>query len=245
MNNFDLTKYLANNPLLKEGLSSKEQMVVDDILSVTEGPKDVYNKLVSYGKKGLISLAVLSSVLVGCAEQGDMESAEATIEYVIENNWAGSDEQKMALTAIAYLDSLDANDDAPGETFPGFDVMNATSQDIDRLRDEEKEAWYAGQENPEDKGFQAMERDAMYNTARLYFYRMLDGEGANKFNYPGARDLTDKEKQETLNYTAQIQNKLNSNPSLANKILYKELKVVADYVKRGGNDLPKWFKIIK
>lgn len=107
---FDLKNYLANNPLLNEGLSNKEQMVVDDILSVTEGPKDVYNKLVSYGKKGMMSLAIIASVLTGCAEQGDMGSAKATIEYAIENEWAGSEEDKLYLAAWYETEPTDYSD---------------------------------------------------------------------------------------------------------------------------------------
>ena len=99
---FDLRKYLANNPLLKEGLTSKEQMIVDDILSVVEGPKDVYNKLTSYGKKGMLSLAVLASVIVGCAEQGDIDSANKTIEYALTNEWAGSDREKIFIAILDY-----------------------------------------------------------------------------------------------------------------------------------------------
>jgi len=60
---FDLKKYLANNPLLNEGLSNQEQDIVDDILSVTEGVNDIINKLKNYAKKGLLTAAIISSVV--------------------------------------------------------------------------------------------------------------------------------------------------------------------------------------
>jgi len=63
MDNFDLRKYLAEGKLFEEELSNQEQDIVDDILSVTEGVNDILNKMKVYAKKGLLTLAVISSVL--------------------------------------------------------------------------------------------------------------------------------------------------------------------------------------
>ena len=60
---FNLKKYLAEGKLFKEELSNQEQDIVDDILSVTEGVNDILSKMKVYAKKGLLTLAVISSVL--------------------------------------------------------------------------------------------------------------------------------------------------------------------------------------
>ena len=90
MNNFDLRKYLAENPLLKEGLSNQEQDIVDDILSVTEGLNDILNKMKGYAKKGLLTLAIVTSVVGQLKAQGQTDLAnqveKASTELVVSND---------------------------------------------------------------------------------------------------------------------------------------------------------------
>tara|TARA_R110000803_G_C11775627_1_gene295881 strand:- start:42 stop:548 length:507 start_codon:yes stop_codon:yes gene_type:complete len=82
MNNFDLTKYLATNPLLNEVLSNKEQAIVDDILkgmdlNIEESMLDVGKKMKQYAKKGLLSAAIVASVcgMVSCENNDEAISA--------------------------------------------------------------------------------------------------------------------------------------------------------------------------
>jgi hypothetical protein len=84
---FDLTKYLANNPLLNEGLSNQEQDIVDDILSVTEGVNDIVNKLKNYAKKGLLTAAIISSVIGQLqAQNQDKIANQIPLELSLELN---------------------------------------------------------------------------------------------------------------------------------------------------------------
>jgi hypothetical protein len=73
--NFDLKKYLANNPLLENKLSSQEQDIVDDILSVSEGIKDIMDKIKSYAKKGLLTAVILTAIVSQLKAQGDIDTA--------------------------------------------------------------------------------------------------------------------------------------------------------------------------
>ncbi len=73
---FDLRTYLNNNPLLtEEKLSSDEQNIVDDILSVNEGFNDIMDKIKSYAKKGLLTTAILMSVVGSLKAQNQPELA--------------------------------------------------------------------------------------------------------------------------------------------------------------------------
>jgi hypothetical protein len=233
---FDLKKYLANNPLLNEGLSNKEQMVVNDILSVTEGPKDVYNKLVSYGKKGMMSLAIIASVLTGCAKQGDMDSAEAAIEYAVNNNWAGSDDQKFALTALSYVDSADAKELAPGEFNPDGE------NDPDGGFQADMDAQASGPGSPD---YEARKRDVLYTLTSNYLFDILlndlsPEEAQSKIKGIG----TTLSKEDVLDYISQIENTLSSDSTLAKKLFRAELMGGLEAAKSGEMN-PKWAKLFK
>ena len=71
---FDLTKYLAEGKLY-ENVSSKEQNIVDDILSVSEGLSDIINKIKGYAKKGLLTVAIMASVVGQLKAQGQNDLA--------------------------------------------------------------------------------------------------------------------------------------------------------------------------
>ena len=209
MDNFNLRKYLANNPLLNEGLSNKEQMVVDDILSVTEGPKDVYNKLVSYGKKGMMSLAIIASVLTGCTQQGDMDSAKATIEYATENNWAGSELEKFGIAGSAMVEDDDSK--VGGDELTYNSVKNAQEKDL-------------------------LDQEVIFLQANNYFRRLMQGYDQEyslkylKDNFsPYNQDLNNA----TLDYIKSIEDKLKSNPSLTNDYFIKALTEMVKYAKSG------------
>ena len=213
---FDLRKYLANNPLLNEGLSNKEQMVVDDILSVTEGPKDVYNKLVSYGKKGMMSLAIVASVLTGCAEQGDMDSAKATIEYAIENEWAGSELEKLGLIGGVLVDIDDAQ--------VGGDDLFMSNASTPEERDQ-------------------VNKDVMFTQASLYFYDLMKGKSKEEAesNVKGIGEMT---QEMVLDYIRSIENKIESNPTESDKYFRYELKKMVDGAKDGKLN-PMYLRLIK
>jgi len=85
MKNFDLTKYLSNNPLLNEGLSNQEQDIIDDILSVNEDLESIKDKLKDYAKKGLITVSIMTSVCgtVSCDSEM-MNIAKPSIEMQME-----------------------------------------------------------------------------------------------------------------------------------------------------------------
>ena len=78
------------NNLLKEGLSNQEQDIVDDILSVTEGLNDILNKMKGYAKKGLLTLAIVTSVVGQLKAQGQTDLAnqveKASTELVVSND---------------------------------------------------------------------------------------------------------------------------------------------------------------
>ena len=71
---FNLTKYLAEGKLY-ENASSEEQDIVDDILSVTEGLNDIINKMKNYAKKGLLTAAIIASVVGQLKAQGQTDLA--------------------------------------------------------------------------------------------------------------------------------------------------------------------------
>tara|TARA_R110000822_G_scaffold27219_1_gene81463 strand:+ start:48 stop:791 length:744 start_codon:yes stop_codon:yes gene_type:complete len=241
MNNFNLTKYLADNPLLKEGLAktpllkeglnSQEKGIVDDILSVTEGPKDVFNKLSSYGKKGLISLAILTSVLAGFALQGDKESSQATIEYAIENDWVGSDIEKLALTGMTFIDSI------PGVM--NMEFLNTSHEEKQRIN-----------KKGEGKKYDAIINGTIQLYAWNYFYDLLDGtpvnsardsvknSGASK-KFGDSHEYFPISKEEILNYIGKVEAKLESNTVLSNKLFYNALQ---DILKNPNDPLNPKFK---
>lgn len=73
MDNFDLRKYLSNNILLEKKLTDREQKIVDDILDVaygdvTESKKEALEKMKKYARKGLLTVAIISTVCstIGC-----------------------------------------------------------------------------------------------------------------------------------------------------------------------------------
>ena len=211
---FDLKKYLANNPLLNEGLSKQEKMVVDDIMSVTEGAKDVYNKLVSYGKKGMMSLAIIASVLTSCAEQGDMDSAKATIEYAVSNDWSGSDQEKLGITAIGLINKDDL-------------------QHYSRSDAEQENYDFSIRSNAE---FEEEKQEMLFNEASDYFYNLIKGDTPQsaKSKIKGVGSWYSKE--EALDYIQSIEDKITSNSSLANKIFQEELTYLVKSEEKGGVD---------
>ena len=73
--NFHLTKYLAEGKLYEEKLPTQEQDIIDDILSVTEGLNDIISKMKGYAKKGLLTVAIITSVVGQLKAQGQNDLA--------------------------------------------------------------------------------------------------------------------------------------------------------------------------
>jgi hypothetical protein len=67
---------------LNENLVPQDQAIVNDILSVNEDFNTIKNKIISYGQKGLLTLAILFAVAnsVNAATAGDV--IDSGIEYV-------------------------------------------------------------------------------------------------------------------------------------------------------------------
>ena len=61
----------AVNPDFKRPLPSGEQEIVNDILSLNEGIDSILNKIKEYGKRGLLTTAILLAVALGANAQED------------------------------------------------------------------------------------------------------------------------------------------------------------------------------
>ena len=70
--------------ILNESLSSNEQNIINDILSVNEGENDWWNKFINYGKKGLLTAGIVLSIAFSSAAQQDNKINDV-INYGIEN----------------------------------------------------------------------------------------------------------------------------------------------------------------
>jgi hypothetical protein len=100
MDNFDLKKYLVNNPLLEKKLTPKEQAIVDDILGsvnseIDESLKDAKNKMKQYAKKGLLTTAIITAVC------GTISCGKDILEPLPSNN-----PPITTVTPVNYADTI-------------------------------------------------------------------------------------------------------------------------------------------
>jgi hypothetical protein len=99
MDNFDLKKYLINNPLLEKKLTPKEQDIVDDILgtiddNIEESLKDAKDKMRQYAKKGLLNAAIIAAVC------GTISCDKDILEPI------PSDNPPITTTTVNYADTI-------------------------------------------------------------------------------------------------------------------------------------------
>ena len=142
MGNFDLKKYLANNPLLNEGLSSQEQDIVNDILkgmdlNIEESMLDVGKKMKQYAKKGLLSAAIVASVcgMVSC-ENND----EAISAINIEMSILDGDIKDEEFNVTFYLKAAQEYSDTPGATYSGLILRKTKWEEaIEKVKELKKE----------------------------------------------------------------------------------------------------------
>ena len=134
---------LAGIRLINEGLTSKEQKVVDDILSecmLEESkydPKKILDKLIQAGKKGLLTATILSTVLASCNfNQSQEDSITRGLRHAKEEDelqWkrageeAGLDSAKKAnqgeIMTKDFVDSM--------KTVHWADIVNKKSKGLD------------------------------------------------------------------------------------------------------------------
>lgn len=132
MDNFDLKKYLSNNLLLmEEKLSPQEQEIANDILSVTEGFNDIMDKIKSYVKKGVLTLAIISTVVSSLQAQGQTQMAnqveKAATELVVSDNIPSSREtiwQKKAVGMEIFYQDGNYIFATPRSNFHSSNIVN-------------------------------------------------------------------------------------------------------------------------
>jgi len=108
--NFNLVEYLSNNILLENKLTPEEQEIVDDILSVSEGLKDIMDKIKSYSKKGLLTATVLFAIISQLNVQGQTQLANQVQDTI---GWRKSvnvlDRTNTATAGVVYSNSDSAS----------------------------------------------------------------------------------------------------------------------------------------
>jgi hypothetical protein len=75
---FERMEYLNPdfNRRLNENLNDKEQNIINDILSTNEGIGDWWNKFVQYGKKGLLTTAIIFAIASSAQAQQQNKTAD-------------------------------------------------------------------------------------------------------------------------------------------------------------------------
>jgi hypothetical protein len=111
---------LINEQTNNNLLSTKEQEIIDDILSLNENInfKDVINKIKDYSKKGLITTAILTSLLSNNAfSQEQKKEIENSVK--IENQ---IDNEFLNLKELEKIIKKEGFEKTPGTpSFSGFD----------------------------------------------------------------------------------------------------------------------------